>query len=142
LYKNKFLDDDFAQAQRARISREGEKEGIKFFWSDEAVLRNSRPCHRLLWKVYNEKGADFQTALSWKLYQGVNEEAIDVADPETLSQYAEDVGAMSKAEALSFLKSDEGNYELDHELELGKRLGIEEVVRAPPQQLSTLPRLS
>jgi hypothetical protein len=80
LYKEKFFDEDFAQAARTRITREGEKEGIRFAWSDDAKLRNSSPCHRLLWKVYNTKGSDAQAKLCWKLYQ------VSVVIPKVLTE--------------------------------------------------------
>lgn len=57
--------------------------------------------------------------------QDFNEKDLDVADPAVLAQIADELQVMSKSEASAFLASDEGNEELDRDLEMTRHLGIE-----------------
>ncbi|KAH8923653.1 thioredoxin-like protein [Atractiella rhizophila] len=125
--KGVISDPEMTDAARARITREGEKEGLKFVWKEETTLRSTKDCHRVLEKVWKEKGWKKQVELSEMFYKGAHTDGLDVADTEIITKFVTEIGAMTEEECRAFLKSDEGNYELDKALQKNKHWGIEEV---------------
>lgn len=65
---------------------------------------------------------------SFDCIQAFNEEGIDVGDPETLASLSSSVpGFLSQDEALKYINSEDGVYELDKALEKLRYIGIDSV---------------
>ncbi|KAL7005160.1 hypothetical protein EMMF5_005269 [Cystobasidiomycetes sp. EMM_F5] len=128
LFESKFIGSDNAQAVRSKISAEGEKEGIKFSWDTGAKVRQTRRAHRIIEKAYEVGSFELQARIAERLYSAFHAESIDVGDPEELARIAaSESGFVSYKEALAFIESDEGEYELDKALQKAKHWGIDQV---------------
>jgi len=85
------------------IDARGSEVGIDFKWSGK--IRQTTSSHRLLLLAFQKK-PELQLALLEKFFHAYFEEGEDIGDPEVLARLADEVGLLTKPEALEFLGSD------------------------------------
>jgi len=103
-FKNIFGVEKFAQFQET-IAKWSVEKGIPI--SFRGVVSQSTRAHRLSRKAYRIGGTQMQVPYLMAIFRVHLQEAKDIADIDVLSDIAAEVGMMTKAEAIAFLKSDE-----------------------------------
>ncbi|KAI0300730.1 thioredoxin-like protein [Russula brevipes] len=100
----------------------GEAVGINFSFSGPVSL--TTPAHRLITKAYEIGGPAAQSALMTPIFRTYYEDDLDISDPEVLADVAEQADVMPRAEALSFLKSDECLAKVNHQVAEARAKGV------------------
>jgi len=100
----------------------GEAVGINFSFSGPICL--TVPAHRLITKAYEIGGPAAQSALITPIFRAYYEDDLDIGDPEVLADAVEQAAIMSRAEALSFLKSDECLAKVNHQVAEARAKGV------------------
>jgi len=100
----------------------GEAVGINFSFSGPICL--TVPAHRLITKAYEIGGPAAQSALITPILRAYYEDDLDIGDPEVLADAVEQAALMSRAEALSFLKSDECLAKVNHQVAEARAKGV------------------
>ncbi|KAJ7650721.1 thioredoxin-like protein [Roridomyces roridus] len=103
-FVSKFGEERFRQLEQS-IQKWGEEKGVPLAF--RGVVSQSTRAHRLSRKAFAIGGSEMQLPYLNAIYRVHLQEGKDVADVEVLSDVAAEVGMMTKAEALAFLKSDE-----------------------------------
>jgi predicted DsbA family dithiol-disulfide isomerase len=93
------------EAVKRMALERGEAVGINFSFAGPACITLN--AHRLVSKAYEIGGTATQSTLITHIFRAYCEDDLDIYDSEVLADVAEESGMMSKAEALSFLDSDE-----------------------------------
>jgi len=100
----------------------GEAVGINFSFSGPVCL--TTPAHRLMTKAYEIGGPSAQSAVITPIFRAYYEDDLDISDPEVLADAAVQATIMSKAEALSFLNSDECLAKVNHQVAEARAKGV------------------
>ncbi|PFH53190.1 hypothetical protein AMATHDRAFT_55687 [Amanita thiersii Skay4041] len=95
------------------IAKWGDEKGIPIKF--HGVMSQSTRAHRLCQKAFRIGGPELQTPVLFALFKAYLEESKDIADNNVLADLAENVGMMTRGEALKFLESDELEKEI-HEM--------------------------
>ena len=132
----------------AKISKAAQESDIAGFeWLTEGKVGATWLAHRLLWyalqKEEEQKSASATTAttngtasyspglqekLASRFYLAFHNENQDLSSFEVLSKLAVEVGVFEdEAKATEWLKSDEGDYELGHAVDMGAMNGVQSV---------------
>ncbi|CAE6434637.1 unnamed protein product [Rhizoctonia solani] len=119
-YRSKF--GDRIHAIHTNISARAKLLGLNLNFT--GTVRQTTPSHRMLMKAYDKGGQDAQQALLTEILRGYHEHAQDIGDPEVLGGYAEKTGLMSKAEAISFLATDELKKEVADGIQEARDMGV------------------
>ncbi|KAF8207118.1 thioredoxin-like protein [Mycena galopus ATCC 62051] len=90
----------------------------------KGVISQSTRAHRLSRKAYRLGGVQMQLPFLTAIFRVHLQEAKDVGDIGVLSDVAAEVGMMSKAEAIAFLKSNELEDEVNNMCEEARDKGI------------------
>jgi len=109
----------FAQGM---LDTRGKELGINFSWKG-GKLRQTTASHRLMLYAY-QKDPKLQQAFLEELFHAYFEEEKDIGHPELLGTMAEDLGIMSKIEALEFLASDQLLQEVQTSILESQRKGV------------------
>jgi len=110
------------EACKLKATERGEAVGINFSFSGPVCL--TLPAHRLMTKAYEIGGPSAQCALMTPVFRAYYEEDLDICDPEVLADAAEKAGIMPRAEAVSFLKSDECLAKVNHQVAEARAKGV------------------
>lgn len=120
-FKNIFGAEKFAQFQET-IAKWSVEKGIPI--SFRGVVSQSTRAHRLSRKAYRIGGTQMQVPYLMAIFRVHLQEAKDIADIDVLSDIAAEVGMMTKAEAIAFLKSDELEDEVNNMCDEARAKGI------------------
>ncbi|KAH9957407.1 thioredoxin-like protein [Russula dissimulans] len=110
------------EACKLMATERGEAVGINFSFSGPICLTIS--AHRLITKAYEIGGPAAQSALITPIFRAYYEDDLDIGDPEVLADAVEQAAIMSRAEALSFLKSDECLAKVNHQVAEARAKGV------------------
>jgi predicted DsbA family dithiol-disulfide isomerase len=114
------------QAEKLKVIRTwGEKIGIDMKFG--GVISESSRAHRLSLKAYHLGGQDLQLPILTALFHSHCTLNQDIGNYEVLAQIADDVGMMSKDEALTFLESDELKSEVANYMSAARTGGVKGV---------------
>jgi predicted DsbA family dithiol-disulfide isomerase len=108
---------------QARVATVGAEVGIPFAFDRIARTPNTFDAHRLIWYAQTEGKQD---ALVEALFRAYFIEGRDLGDRWVLANIAAESG-LDQAEIEGFLASDRGAVDVRHEVERGRRLGIDGV---------------
>ncbi|KAJ7911501.1 thioredoxin-like protein [Mycena leptocephala] len=120
-FKNIFGVEKFAQFEET-IAKWSVEKGIPI--SFRGVVSQSTRAHRLSRKAYRIGGTQMQVPYLMAIFRVHLQEAKDIADIDVLSDIAAEVGMMTKAEAIAFLKSDELEDEVNSMCDEARAKGI------------------
>ncbi|KAJ6630967.1 thioredoxin-like protein [Mycena sp. CBHHK59/15] len=120
-FSNIFGADNFLTLQET-IAKWGKEKGVPM--SFRGVVSQSTRAHRLSRKAFHVGGQDVQLPYLMAIFRVHLEEGKDVADIDVLSDVAAEVGIMSKAEAIAFLKSDELEEEVNNMCNEARAKGV------------------
>lgn len=123
-YTHYFGKERFSDLETA-ITKWSEEKGIPI--SFRGVMSQTTRAHRLCQKAYKLGGQKLQLPLLSALFKAHMEEGRDIANFDVLSDLAEKTGAMSKQDALAFLKSDELEKEVNEMCAEARTKGIKGV---------------
>ncbi|KAJ7510433.1 thioredoxin-like protein [Mycena galericulata] len=115
------IEDKFSQLQES-IAKWGAEKGVPF--SFHGVVSQSTRAHRLSRKAFHLGGMDMQLPFLMAIFRTHLQESKDVADINVLSDVAAEVGMMTKAEAIAFLRSDELEAEVNSMCDDARAKGI------------------
>ncbi|KAF8633220.1 hypothetical protein AX15_001455 [Amanita polypyramis BW_CC] len=104
------------------ISKWAEEKGIPINF--HGVMSQSTRAHRLCRKAYKIGGQQLQLPLVCALFKAYLEDGQDIADNTVLADVSQDVGMMSRNEALRFLESDELEKEVDDMCAVARSKGV------------------
>ncbi|KAH9989442.1 thioredoxin-like protein [Russula vinacea] len=110
------------EACKVMATERGEAVGINFSFSGPVSL--TIPAHRLMTKAYEIGGPAAQCSLITPIFRAYYEDDLDISDPDVLADAAEQVGIMTKAEALNFVKSDECLAKVNHQVAEARAKGV------------------
>jgi len=113
--------ENFAKFQET-IAKWAVEKGVPI--SFNGVVSQSTRAHRLSRKAYRMGGAQMQLPYLNAIFRVHLQEGKDVADPDVLSDVAAEVGMMTKAEAIAFLKSNELEDEVNNMCDEARAKGI------------------
>jgi len=113
--------DKFAQLDES-ITKWGTEKGVPL--SFRGVVCQSTRAHRLSRKAFRLGGMDMQLPYLQAIFRVHLQEAKNVEDIDVLSDVAVEVGMMTKAEAIAFLKSDELEAEVNTMCDAARAKGI------------------
>jgi len=132
-YINKAKSAEAHLAEKLKVLRSwGERLGIVVKYG--GVISETSRAHRLSLKAYHMGGQDLQLPILTALFHAFTTLNQDIGDYEVLAGIAEDVGMMSKAEALEFLESDELKTEVVNFMSAAKEGGVKGVPVAVVQE--------
>ncbi|KAF8530158.1 thioredoxin-like protein [Hysterangium stoloniferum] len=92
--------------------------------SPNVLLVSTWKVHRLLLLAWNKGGSELQGKLLNILYEANFTRCENMGNADVLAKYAEDVGLMTKDEALEFLHSDELKSEVQRMVSCAQRSGV------------------
>lgn len=121
--KKKFGPQLDAMLENIMSAAEQEDLNLRF---DEAQAVNTLTAHRLLRFAEQEAGPDVQRALADKLFEAHFTNGDNIADAELLVDLAAKVG-LERKQVQAYLASDEGQAEVQEEINQAQRLGIRAV---------------
>jgi predicted DsbA family dithiol-disulfide isomerase len=114
------------QAEKLKVIRTwGEKIGIEMKFG--GVISESSRAHRLSLKAYLLGGQELQLPTLTALFHSHCTLNHDIGNYDVLAQIADDVGVMSKEEALTFLESDELKSEVASYMSAARAGGVKGV---------------
>jgi predicted DsbA family dithiol-disulfide isomerase len=119
--KRKIGRERWETCKRMAVER-GEEHGINFSFAGPASMTLN--AHRLVSKAYELAGSAVQSALFTLIFRAYCEDDLDINDYEVLADAAEQSGAMSKVEALRFLKSDECLEKVNNQVAEARAKGV------------------
>jgi len=123
-YKGRIGKDKFESVEKS-IHKWAQEKGIPI--SFRGVMSQSTRAHRLTRKAYVMGGQTLQLPVLCGIFKANLEEGADIGDINVLAEVAENAGMMSKDEAVSFLKSDEMEQEINEMCEKARDMGIKGV---------------
>jgi len=107
---------------RETIAKWATEKGVPLTF--RGVVSQSTRAHRLSRKAYRMGGAQMQLPYLTAIFRVHLEEAKDIADIDVLSDVAAEIGMMTKAEAIAFLKSNELEDEVNNMCDEARAKGI------------------
>lgn len=114
------------RAEKLQVLRTwGEKLGIDIKFG--GVISETTRAHRLSLKAYHIGGQDLQLPVLTAIFHACCTLNQDIGDYEVLAGIAEEVGMMSKEEALAFLKSDDLKSDVTNFMQAAKEGGVKGV---------------
>lgn len=143
LLYGRFTNLDAFNAKISKAASEAQLEG--FEWLTEGKVGATYFAHRLLWyalqvdekaqnDISSKNGSQhkhtptLQERLASRLYQAFHKESKDLSDTHVLAAIAKEVGLFaSKEEAVKWLESDEGDYEVNQAADVGLMNGVQSV---------------
>ncbi|KAF8477776.1 thioredoxin-like protein [Russula ochroleuca] len=110
------------EAYKLMATERGEAVGINFSFAGPVSL--TTPAHRLMTKAYEIGGPAAQSSLITPIFRASYEDDLDISDPDVLADLAEQAPIMSRAEALSFIKSEECLATVNHQVSEARAKGV------------------
>ncbi|KAJ7221020.1 thioredoxin-like protein [Mycena haematopus] len=120
-FNNVFGVEFFSKFQET-IGKWAAEKGVPL--SFKGVVSQSTRAHRLSRKAYRMGGAQLQLPYLTAIFRVHLEEGKDIGDIDVLSDVAAEVGMMTKAEAIAFLKSNELEDEVNNMCDEARAKGI------------------
>jgi len=119
--KRKLGRERWETCKRIAVER-GEAVGINLSFTGPAS--KTLNAHRLMSKAYELAGSAVQSTLMTLIFRAYCEDDLDINNYEVLADAAEESGAMSKVEALSFLESDECLEKVNNQVAEARAKGV------------------
>ncbi|KAJ7164014.1 thioredoxin-like protein [Mycena crocata] len=120
-FSNIFGAEKFSQLEET-IAKWGAEKGVPLAF--RGVVSQSTRAHRLSRKAYHLGGSELQLPYLMAIYRVHLQEDKDIGDIEVLSDVAQEVGIMTKAEARAFLVSNECEDEVNNMCEETRAQGV------------------
>lgn len=109
----------------ARVVAMAKEEGITYD-AEKILATNTRQAHRLMWLANEVGGPELQLKMAERIFKAYFTDGRNVADPADLVELAVEVG-LDRERVTAFLASDEGQSELDAQLQGAHERGISSV---------------
>jgi len=121
LYFTQKYGDKYVAMQEV-IQRMAQAMGLKI--AKDGQLSQSTRAHRLAVKAYKVGGQDMQQLVIQTYFEAYFGEGKDIGNLDLLGDIAQSVGLMDKAEAISFLRSNELSDEVEETIGMARRAGL------------------
>ncbi|OSD06458.1 thioredoxin-like protein [Trametes coccinea BRFM310] len=120
-YLEKFGEEKLKQVKET-VNARAETVGVKIAW--EGWVCQTIRAHRLLRKAFTQGGQELQEKLLDALFFAYFTEGKNIADIHFLAELADDVGLLTKDQAIEFLKSDEYRAEVEQMANEARKKGV------------------